>query len=82
VAYTKPSHLLDPKACEAALQAAQFAASSAKTGPTVFWQGHLALLAGTRCSKGDTFSEAAYFALDEGPVRRVRFRSVEDDTDW
>jgi hypothetical protein len=82
VAITQPSHLLDPKACESALSAAQRAASSAQTGPTAFWQGRLALLAGSRCSKGDTFSEAAYFDTDSGPLRRVTFRAVEDDTDW
>ncbi len=82
MAYTNPARLLDPKSRESALGAAQYAATSAKTGPTVFWQGRLALLAGTNCSKGDTFSEPTYFAMDSGPVRRVKFRPVEDDTDW
>ncbi|OBK65865.1 hypothetical protein A5653_02855 [Mycobacterium colombiense] len=71
--------MLDLKACESALTAAQVAA---QTGPTAFWQGRLALLAGSRCSKGDTFSEPAYFDIDSGALRRVTFRSVEDDTDW
>lgn len=82
VAFTRPSHLLDPKAYESAVGAAQWAASSAKTGPTVFWQGRLTLMAGSRCPKGDTYSEPAYFDFDETPVRRVAFRAVEDDTDW
>lgn len=75
--------MFDAKACESVFAAAQMAASSAKTGPTAFWQGHLALLAGSRCSKGDTYSQPAYFALDDTrSVRRVTFRPVEDDTDW
>lgn len=82
MALTRAHRLLDSKACESVFEATQIAASSARTGPTAFWQGHLALLAGSRCLKGDTYSEPAYFAVDTGPVRRVTFRPVEDDTDW
>ncbi|OWL98651.1 hypothetical protein B7435_24100 [Mycolicibacterium peregrinum] len=82
MAYTKPSQTLDPKAYESAVYATQVAASSANTGPAVFWQGHLALMAGSRCSKGDTFSQPVYFDMEPGQVRRVKFKAVEDDADW
>lgn len=82
MAITQGGRLLDPRTRESALAAAQVAASSAQTGPTAFWQGRLALLAGSRRAKGDTFSEPAYFDIDSGPLRRVTFRVVEDDTDW
>ncbi|OKH65663.1 hypothetical protein EB72_06475 [Mycobacterium sp. SWH-M1] len=82
MAITQRIQALDPKACESALRAAQFAASSVQTGPAVFWQGHMALLAGTRCAKGDTYSQPAYFSVDNDEVRRVTFRAAEDDADW